>query len=458
MAAATMQLAEFVGNLSYDDLPENVRIKAKLCILDSIGCALGASNHPDIETLVQTLRDFGGVGSSTAWGQEESLSLGMAVLANSSMAHTLDFDDFHNMAKVHSGAIIIPAVLTMAETLGASEEEVICSVVAGYEVMLRVAMALDAMAHRLLGWHGTAICGTFGAAAAVGKLLGLNGYWIANAFGTAGTQSGGLWAFTEDGAMTKKFHAGRAAWSGTLAALMSKRGFTGATRIFEAKDGGFLQAFSDNPHYERLTQDLGSKWEILDVGFKPYACCRTVQPAIQAAIDIRQKYKLTWDEIKKFENINVYTYQVAKKQNDLPLPPANQNMAQFNLAFLAALALREENVLVSHFNDATINDPDLLTVAQKVRVLVDEEIERAFPKYWSCRLELSDGVSNAFSHYVKNAKGDPDNPLLLDDHKAKFYGTLKGTGYEPVQDNLLNNILNLETKGNILKLLASLHL
>lgn len=453
-----MQLAEFVAHLSYGDLPENVRIKAKLCMLDTIGCALGASNHPDIKKIVQTLRDFGGLGSSTTWGQEESLSLGMAVLANSSMAHTLDFDDFHKTAKVHCGAIIVPAVLTMAETLGANEEEVINSIVAGYEVMLRVAMSLDAAAHRLLGWHGTAVCGTFGAAAAVGKLLGLNKYWLANAFGTAGTQSGGLWAFTEDGAMTKKFHAGRAAWSGTLAALMSKQGFTGATRIFEAKDGGFLKAFSDKPHYERLTEDLGSKWEILDVGFKPYACCRTAQPAIEAAVGIRRKYNLNWEEAKQFARVNVYTYQVAKKQNDLPLPPTNPNMAQFNLSFLVALALREGNVLVNHFNDATIKDPDLLTVAQKVKVLVDEKIEKGFPKYWSCRLELADSVSNALTHYVENAKGDPDNPLLLEDHKAKFYGNLKETAYEPVQDNLLNNILNLEMKGNISNLLFILHL
>lgn len=456
MPVATMQLADFAADLAYKDLPADVLTKTKLCLLDVLACGLSASKHPDIEKLIRALRKFGGHGTSTVWGQEQGLPLGLAVLANSSMAHTLDFDDFHKKAKVHGGTTIIPAVLTAAEALGSSYEEVICATVAGYEVMLRVAMALDAKAHRLLGWHGTAVCGTFGAAAAVGKLLGLDALLLANALGTAGTQSGGLWAFTEDGAMTKKFHAGKAAWSGTLAALLSREGFTGATRIFEAKDGGFLPAFSKSPHYERLTEGLGCKWEILNVGFKPYACCRTVQPAIEAAIVMRQKYQLTWPEILKYGGITVFTYGVAKRQNDLPLPPPNPNMAQFNLPFLVALALREGNVLLEHFNDENIQDPELIEVAQRVRVLVDEKIEQKFPEYWSCRLELGSEAPDGPSVYIENAKGDPVNPLSMEEHRAKFCGALKGTVYEPVKSSLAETVLNLDSQESLQRLLTLL--
>ncbi|KYH31153.1 2-methylcitrate dehydratase [Moorella mulderi DSM 14980] len=451
-------MSEFVAELSYNDLPDAVRFKAKLCLLDTLGCALGACRHPDIAKLIKAMRLLAGEGNSTIWGEEQPASLGAAIMANSSMAHTFDFDDFHKKGKVHCGAIIIPVVLAIAEHEKISGREIITAIVAGYEVMLRVAMAVDAAAHRLQGWHGTATCGTFGAAAAAGKLLGLDKYWLANALGTAGTQSGGLWAFTADGAMTKKFHAGRAAWSGTLAALMARAGFTGATKIFEAEDGGFLRAFSGNPHPDLLTDGLGENWEILKVGFKPYACCRTVHPAISAAIELSKKHNLNWEQVKEAQKIKVYTYLVAKKQNDLPLPPLNPNMAQFNLPFLVALALREGTVQVNHFNEQTIGDPDLLAVASKVDVEVDPEIERKFPEQWSCRVEIINKSGEAIGLAIESAKGDPGNPLDLAAHHDKFNGLLAVSPYSHLTSLLEEIVLKLEEEQSGQMLLSSLSL
>ncbi|MDN5345348.1 MAG: hypothetical protein PWQ18_1462 [Clostridia bacterium] len=451
-----LQMAEFVANLSYDAIPAGVRAKAKLCLLDALGCALGACRHPDILKLIRAVRRVEGEGHSTIWGTGQPASLGAAAIAHSSMAHTLDFDDFHKKGKVHCGAIIVPAVLTVAEQQEVSGREIITALVAGYEVMLRVAMAVDAAAHRLQGWHGTATCGTFGAAAAVGKLLGLDAYWLANALGTAGTQSGGVWAFTADGAMTKKFHAGRAAWSGTLAAFLAREGFTGATQIFEATDGGFLQVFSPHPHPELLTAGLGTEWEILQVGFKPYACCRTIQPAIAAALALRRQYGLSWEQVQQARSIKVFTYKVAKKQNDLPLPPANPNMAQFNLPFLVALALREGNIRVNDFNEQTIQDPDLLAVAGKVEVEVDPAIESRFPAQWSCRLEIVTASGQVLEADIEAAKGDADNPLDLAEHQEKFKGLLTGSPYAGAADALFNLLLQMDEDSNSERLISLL--
>lgn len=457
MSTAALEMAKFVSGITYEDLPEEVRYKAKLCLLDTLGCALGACHHPDITKLKRALQFLEGKGNYTIWGEKERASLGASITANSSMAHTFDFDDFHRKGKVHCGAVIIPAVLGVAEYLEVNGKEVITAIVAGYEVMLRVAMALDAAAHRLQGWHATATCGTLGAAAAVGKLLGLDAYWLANALGTAGTQSGGLWAFTADGAMTKKFHTGRAAWSGALAALMAREGFTGPTKIFEAKDGGFLRAFSSNPHVDVLTAGLGEEWEILQVGFKPYACCRTVQPAIAAAVELRTHYRLNWEEVKQAEIIKVYTYEVAKKQNDLPLPPSNPNMAQFNLPFLIALALREGNIQIGHFTWETIHDADLLAVAEKIKIEVDPEIEERFPARWSSRLEVvTSGRSIVTS--VDFCKGDPESPLTLEEHLAKFNSLLSISPYPHLASFFSEKILHLEHKSNLREVLFSLSL
>ncbi|MCL4439597.1 MAG: MmgE/PrpD family protein, partial [Firmicutes bacterium] len=148
MTTAALEVAEFITKLSYDGLPETVRFKAKLCLLDTLGCALGACYHHDVIKLTKALRFLEGRGDYNLWGEGRTASLGTAIIANCSMAHTFDFDDFHKKGKVHCGAVIIPAVLAMAEHQKVVGKEIITAIVAGYEVMLRTAMAVDATAHR----------------------------------------------------------------------------------------------------------------------------------------------------------------------------------------------------------------------------------------------------------------------------------------------------------------------
>ncbi|MDN5348218.1 MAG: hypothetical protein PWP65_1782 [Clostridia bacterium] len=458
MEGPTKELARFAAELTYGQLPVEVKEKAKMCLLDALGCGLGACRHDHNLKLLEALNAFEASGGSTVWGQKQKSPFWTAVLVNSSMVHTLDFDDFHKRGKVHCGSTVVAPVLAVAERIGSTGEEIITALVAGYEVMLRVAIAADAAAHRLRGWHGTATCGTFGAAAAVGRLLGLDGYWLANALGSAGTQSSGLWAFTADGAMSKKFHAGRAAQSGAMAAFMARSGFTGATKILEAEDGGFLKAVSDRPHLEALTEGLGSKWEIMDVGFKPFACCRTIQPAIEAAITLKRRHGLQWKEIKRLEKIRVYTYSVAKKQNDLPLPPVNSNMAQFNLPFLVAVALRDGTIKLEALDETSLNDEELLGVARKVEVLVDEEIEKQFPAKWGCRMELVAGSGGVLETYIASAKGDPQNPLTLEDQRQKFLTLVDGSPYAGRGEDLFQVCLELEKEHMAARLIRLLSL
>src|SRR6185295_17578079 len=177
-------------------------------------------------------------------------------------------DDYHQ-AKLHPGAVVIPAAIAVAEKLGSNGRELVTAIAAGYEVMIRSSLALNPSAARLRGWHLTGVCGPFGAAAACASLMKLNDEQTAWALGLAGTQGAGLWAFNADGTMSKRLHAGKAAHSGVMAAELAQLGFSGPTQIYEYSDGGILKAFSDASDPAPLTQDLGAIYHLDQTSIKP---------------------------------------------------------------------------------------------------------------------------------------------------------------------------------------------
>lgn len=240
----TGRLAAFVGNTRYEELPDDVVKKVKECFLDTLGCILEGSKGEEFQKAF-TAMNLLGEGSSRIFGTDERTSLQNSVLLHALMAHATEFDDSHKQSKTHPGAVIIPAALGAAWLHGKiSGKQLIASIAAGYEVTLRLGKALGAGEHRLKGWHATATCGIFGAAAAAASILGLDAERIMSALGSAGTQAAGIWAFTSDGSMSKPLHAGKAAQGGLISAVLAQTGFTGSRYILEAEDGGFFKAFA----------------------------------------------------------------------------------------------------------------------------------------------------------------------------------------------------------------------
>src|SRR5262249_48234940 len=202
--------------------------------------------------------------------------------------------DYHQ-AKLHPGAVVIPAAIAMAEQLNSSGERLVTAIAAGYEVMIRTSLALNPSAARLRGWHLTGVCGPFGAAAACASLLGLTEEQAAWALGLAGTQGSGLWAFNADGTMSKRFHAGRAAQAGVMAAELAALGLTGPTQIYEFHDGGALKAFSDASDPTPLTRDLGTAFHLDTTSIKPYSCCGSTHSYVDAAFELRRRLGTPWN-------------------------------------------------------------------------------------------------------------------------------------------------------------------
>ncbi|HXJ78760.1 MAG TPA: MmgE/PrpD family protein [Candidatus Methylomirabilis sp.] len=420
----TARLAAHVDGIALDRTPPDVILKAKVCVLDAIGCALAGASHGAIRSLLEAARpqpvDEGEPGASV-WRAGLRTAPPTAALVNASMAHVVNADDAHKESMGHPGAVVIPAALVVGEMVGAPGAAVLEAVIAGYECLLRVGIGVGVASHRDRGWYATSSLGPFGAAASAAKLLKLGEDGMAGAIGHAGAQASGLWAFTADGSLANLVYVGRAAESGVLGALLVKSGLSGPTRVLEAEDGGFLRAMSDASDPERILADLGRHFMILDVSLKPYPSSRTTHAAIDACLAIRARQEGRPGWLDRLSRIVVRTYAVAKRQADIP-EPATEWMASLSIPYTAAVALVEGTVGVEHFTSSRFLDsPRVRAVMRKVEVVVDESITAAFPAKWSCRVEAigTDGTREVES--IESARGDPKNPMPFDEVKRKFH-------------------------------------
>lgn len=377
---ATMQLARWVSALAYRDLPERTRNVVRFALLDTVGCGVYGYQTPWTQLLLKWVQAGGGKGHSRVWNDAQpGLRAADAALVNGTAAHAFELDDYHN-AKLHPGAVVIPAVLALAEEINVTGERIVTAIAAGYEVMIRSSLALNPSAARLRGWHLTGACGPFGAAAACAVLLGLDAERTAWALGLAGTQGAGLWAFNADGAMSKRLHAGKAAHSGVLAAELAASGFTGPTQIYETGDGGFLKAFSDASDVAPLTHRLGTVYHLDAVSIKPYSCCGSAHAYIDAALELRRRLGNAWDPARP---VRVGMSKVVDVQCGFDYTPSTALNAQMSLRYVLAAALTDGQVLPQQFSAEKMHDPALGALAATLELVDDPALDKLYPVHFA---------------------------------------------------------------------------
>lgn len=438
------ELAGYIQKIRLEDIADHVVSDAKYCILDSIGSAIGAARYEEIPDIVQQVQSFSGVDGgnfASVWGHDQKSSIFQAILLNGIMGHALELDDVHTQSKTHIGAVVLPAVWTLADSIEAAGKELLEAVIAGYETMARIGKGFGVASHRKQGWHVTGTAGTFGAAAACAKLMKLSEEQIISALGMAGTQSSGLWAFLEDGASCKKLHPARAAVNGFVAALMAQSGMTGSEHILDASDGGLYRATSDSFDITEICKDLGTKYELLEMDKKPYPCCRSTHCAIDAILQVCSEYNVSSDKV---DSILVRTYEIGVKQCGSPKYPLTAAEAKFSTAYSVASALVNGNVTLGSFNLESINDYQVMKIAGKTRVEESELFTSRYPDHWGCAIEvkLSDGTE--FEHEVKDASGSVYNPLTKEQSETKFLDLCTAQMGDEKSKNLMETILNIE--------------
>ncbi|MBV9248217.1 MAG: MmgE/PrpD family protein, partial [Acetobacteraceae bacterium] len=359
---------------------------------------------------------------------------------------SLDFDDTHAAASLHPGAPVIPAALAAGEMTGASGAEVLAAIVAGYEVTCRVALALPAGEHYDRGFHPTATCGAFGAAAAAARVFGLDADGVAGALGTVLSQCAGSLQFLANGAWTKRHQVGWAACNGLMAATLVREGFKGAAEALEGRHG-FLRAYAPNPKPERAVQDLGTVYELMVTAVKPYPSCRYGHAGIDAALALRAANDLKPADI---ESVTLglpragmmLIGEPAEKKAD----PRNTVDGQFSGPFVISSALATGAMGWDSYTK--LQDPDVRSLLPKVRCVFDPEIEAEFPANMSGKLTVA-ARGQKLVQKVVVPKGEPANFLTESELRAKFAGLAAAVLGESGAARLADAVLAIHTSPDV---------
>ncbi len=443
MATISEQIATFVYDSDHDTLPSDTLAMARLCFLDWLGSVYAGKGSRPAVSMLLVAKSLGGNPEATLLPDGSQSSAYMAALVNAAASHVMEMDDLHKESILHPAAPVIPAALAMAEREGASGRELLTAIAVGYEVAIRVGEAMGPSHYQF--WHTTGTCGTFGAAAAAGKVLGLSGPELAMALGSAGTQAAGLWEFLIDGAMSKQLHPAKAAADGLLAALLAEQGFTAASRIFEGEKG-FCRAMAKEFDLNRLTEGLGTTPpRILSTSFKAHAACYHIHSAIDAVLEIRRKHSLQPTDVKK---VQIALYPAALDLLE-KVEPQDPYAAKFNIAFCVATALVYGQVGISAFTTDRLGDPKIREVMGRISLLRDPELGQAYPERWPAVAEITTRAGQTHAARIDFPKGDPKNPMTQEELVGKFHNLATPALDEGQRTKTVEACLSLERVENL---------
>lgn len=416
----TSKVVEFICNTRYEDLSPSTVEAAWLAILDWMGSAAAGSKQSPAQMVLGVVEDLGGAPESTMLTGGGKTSCLNAALLNGAISHIVELDDVHRASIIHPAAVVIPAALAAAEKEHLGGKDLITAVVVGYEVAIRVAEAITPSHYYF--WHTTGTCGTFGAAAAAAKILRLDSDRVTWALGNAGTQASGLWEFIADGAMSKHLHPGKAAMNGLLAALLARRGFTGASRMLEG-ERGFCRATANEINFARITDGLGAgKYRIEEISYKIHSSCRHTHPAVDVALDLVKKHRIGPDDV---QSILVKTYKTALDITN-NYTPDNPYAAKFSLPFCVSLAIKEGRCSPDGFTETTLTDPVIRSLMERVELEADPELTARYPGLWPAAITIRTKSGEVLKGYTDCPKGDPENPLTAVELEEKFLSLARG--------------------------------
>jgi len=450
----TQQLVKFCSGLTYDTLPAPVAHKAKLCVLDYVANIYGSLELDAVRKVIDFVRSLGGPESATALSCGFKTGLQNAAFINGLTAESIEAQDGLRFGGNHPGVAVIPAALAVAENLGLSGDHVIEAVVAGYEVADRAAAAMHPY-HTLSGFLPTGTCGTLGAALAVSKLMGHSYPVMLNAVGIAGYILPLSMAEQLMGGYTvKTVQGGQAASAGIMAAGLAASGITGSPWVLEGTElkGGITQiTMKVDAKPERITEKLGEHYSITDIYFKPYTACRHTHGAAQATLELLKEKKFTAADV---DSIAVSTYGVAALAVGKGVPEGGSFVsAQFSIPHVAAACILDGALGPAQLTERRIASPDIIALAKKVTVKMDDELNKMYPDKTASRVEILLKNGERLTRQVDIPKGDPRDPMNFDDiaKKVKFFA---GNRDPKKLERVIEIIMELEKAKNIGELVS----
>ncbi|MES2537457.1 MAG: MmgE/PrpD family protein [Pseudomonadota bacterium] len=406
-------LAAFAANLRFEDIPEPVVRRTEDLFLDWFASALAGKGARPVEMTDWFAKQMGPAsGPSEILISRRCTTPLFAAMVNAASSHFAEQDDVHNGSVFHPAAVVFPAVLAVAQSLGSSGRDLLTAAVAGYEVGIRIGEFLGRSHYKI--FHTTGTAGTVAAAAAVGHLLKLTPEQMLHAFGSAGTQAAGLWEFLRDAADSKQLHCANAAGNGLTAAYLASQGFTGAKRILEGAQG-MAAGMSTDADPARLTDRLGERWATAETSFKFHSSCRHTHPAADALLQVVSEHGIRIDQIA------LVTARVHQGAIDVLGPvvnPQTVHQAKFSMGTVLGLIARFQCAGLAEF-DTYYNDADIAGFRDKVEMVLDDEVDQAYPARWIGKVTVKTTDGRVLEGRVDEPKGDPGNTLTRDELEQK---------------------------------------
>ena len=457
MGTYSQKLADFVCGLKFQDLPEEIRRRVRFSALDNIGVTLAGHRHESARVAVDLVRSYGGTPESTVFGYEDKLPAHASALANSVAAYSTELDDHisHTHSLNHPGVVTWPAAFAVAEKAGASGEKLMVSAVIGYELTSRLNVATTDLDR---GFHVTALCGNFGAAATTASLLGLTSDQLANAFGICGGMAAGSSEFRYTGAWTKPLQAGWACHGGIISAELALRGFTGPSTILEGK-AGFFRSYVGEGNYnlEPLTAGLGRDFEFRDIIYKPFACKGEMHSPLTAAQQLLSKHRVKPDQIDK---VIVRTRESLVHLGTIPaelrLRPKTTLDAQYSLPYSLATFLYFGRAFLDEFSEKARSHPGVLDLVSRVHCIGDPEMDRRYPQEEPAEVTLRMKDGTEYTAAVDFAKGSLGSPLTEEELREKFRVLTDGILAKESAEAIIHMTSNLEKLRNVRELIKAI--
>ena len=434
-AAIAEVFAGWAADLRADAVPPPVRGALNRTLMDSLALMVAARNQPYVKAVIDAAD---GTGPCTIVGHSGGFDAMTAALANGTAVHGEDYDDTFEGTPVHVGAVMVPALLAAAEQRNLSGHDVLCGLVAGAELICRLALVAPTAIHRQ-GFHPTAVCGAFGAAAGVATALRLPSERIVSALGIVGSMASGIIEYLAEGTWTKRMHPGWAASAGWRAARMAESGFVGPRSVFEGRHGAFHAfAVPDIPRdFTQLRDGWGSRWEVTNLAFKPYACGTMAQPFIDCALQVRS-------QVPDLGAIDAIVAKVGEGTVHRLWEPAAEKMrpsspygAKFSVPYCIAVALHDGDAGLGQFTEQRIADPEILAHASKVRYEIDPHNE--YPRNYTGELLVTLTNDQQLRAQQPCLRGGRVAPLAEAELLQKFTRNTRFGGWQDSQADALAN-------------------
>jgi 2-methylcitrate dehydratase PrpD len=438
----TAKIAQFVVNAKYENLPPKAIETAKVAVRDCLGVALAGSKEEDAKICAEIARLEQAKEETTVIGQGFKSSALNAALANGTAAHAMDFDhSFTLMGQPTSP--IIPATFALGEALGASGRQIIEAYAAGYEVTAKIVHSLRDSEHD--GWHAPSTVGVFGAAAACAKLLGLNALQVEMALGMSASMAGGIVA--NFGTMTKPLHAGLGARNGVLAAKLAAGGYTANGKAIESGFGFYKVLHQDTPIDEKPIEELGQSYALLSDGIriKPYPCGGLTHQVIDSILEFRAKNGLTPEMVERVD-VDVVKHTFERIVFKVP---QTSIQGKFCMPYLVARALIDGEVSLHAFTDAAVRDRNVLKLAERVQMNLDNNLKKTDPGGRPCRVTVRLKDGKVLTREAQHSKGSSEFPMSEDELRGKFTQCARETLSADAAERALAQIEGLEKVENV---------